>query len=282
MFAACRDGAGLILKFQERVVHSGAGTREQLLKFTGIKPKAAAAFAEVNIDTLEMKDEQANIALGTYRNHIASRRMMPLGESQRQAHLCRSSRAEKCRQIRCGTVRMDAMSEIKATVESMDWESWSPTEYANLCFVIRDGQILLIRKKRGLGAGKINGPGGRIEKGETALAAAIRETQEEIGVTPLDLEQVGELFFQFLDGYKLHVAVFRADDCTGNLCETDEATPMWVDLGQIPYHEMWQDDPHWLPFVLSGKSFRGYFIFDGERLVDHRIEHPRTSPLRSP
>ena len=62
-------------------------------------------------------------------------------------------------------------------VSGIDWAAWKPTEYANLCFVMRDGKILLIRKKRGLGAGKINGPGGRLEPGETALAAAIRETQ---------------------------------------------------------------------------------------------------------
>ncbi len=79
------------------------------------------------------------------------------------------------------------MSTADLDVNRIDWSTWKPTEYANLCFVIRDGQILLIRKKRGLGAGKINGPGGRLEKGETALASAIRETQEEIGVTPTDL-----------------------------------------------------------------------------------------------
>ena len=61
---------------------------------------------------------------------------------------------------------------------------------------------------------------------ETALAAAIRETQEEVGVTPTGLEEIGELYFQFLDGYKLHVAVFAADDCHGELCETPEATPL--------------------------------------------------------
>ena len=65
--------------------------------------------------------------------------------------------------------------------EKIDWSRWQPTELATLCFVIRDGQILLIHKKRGLGAGKINGPGGRIESGETAEQGAIRETQEEVG-----------------------------------------------------------------------------------------------------
>jgi 8-oxo-dGTP diphosphatase len=156
-------------------------------------------------------------------------------------------------------------------VDQIDWPNWKPTEYANLCFVIRDGQILLIRKKRGLGAGKINGPGGRLEAGETAEQAAIRETQEEIGVTPTGLEHVGELFFQFLDGYKLHVAVFAASGCEGKLIETDEATPIWTDVGRIPYDEMWQDDPHWLPLVLKRTRFRGYFAFDVERLLSYQV-----------
>ncbi len=47
------------------------------------------------------------------------------------------------------------------------WENWEPRERATLCFVRRENEVLLIRKKRGLGAGKINGPGGRIEPGET-------------------------------------------------------------------------------------------------------------------
>lgn len=161
------------------------------------------------------------------------------------------------------------MSATEIDVRQIDWSTWKPTEYANLCFVMREGQILLIRKKRGLGAGKINGPGGRLEKGETALQSAIRETQEEIGVTPTDLEHVGELFFQFLDGYKLHVAVFAAEGCVGELRETDEATPIWTKIEEIPYHDMWQDDAYWLPLLLERKKFRGYFVFDGEKLLSH-------------
>src|SRR5258706_2803245 len=125
------------------------------------------------------------------------------------------------------------MNESNLHVEGIDWGAWKPTEYANLCFIMRDGQILLIRKKRGLGAGKINGPGGRLEKGETALAAAIHETQEELGVTPTGLEDIGELFFQFLDGYKLHVAVFAASGCVGEACETPQATPLWTAIDHI-------------------------------------------------
>lgn len=158
-------------------------------------------------------------------------------------------------------------------VDSIDWNAWKPTEHANLCFIIRDGHILLIRKKRGLGAGKINGPGGRLEPGETALQAAIRETREEVGVTPLRLEQIGELHFDFLDGYKLHVAVFAAEDCEGVLRETDEAIPLWVNLSHIPYDEMWQDDPLWVPLLLQRSKFSGYFVFDGEQLLSHMVKN---------
>ena len=157
------------------------------------------------------------------------------------------------------------------SVEQIDWARWQPTERATLCFVVRGGQILLIHKKRGLGAGKINGPGGRLEPGETPEQGAIRETQEEVGVTPLELAQIGELYFEFIDGYKLHVAVFSANDCTGKLIETDEAAPIWVKVDKIPYAEMWQDDKYWIPLLLDRNKFRGYFIFDEEQLLSYLI-----------
>ena len=37
--------------------------------------------------------------------------------------------------------------------EDIDWATWKPVETATLVFVQRDDEILLIRKKRGLGAG---------------------------------------------------------------------------------------------------------------------------------
>jgi 8-oxo-dGTP diphosphatase len=153
----------------------------------------------------------------------------------------------------------------------IDWSRWTPTDRAVLCFVLERDQILLIHKKRGLGAGKINGPGGRIEPGETATAAAIRETEEELGVTPVDPELRGELFFQFTDGYGLHCGVFLARQHTGTARETEEAIPRWTPLGEIPYDQMWEDDRHWLPGLLAGQTFQAHFVFDGEKMLSKKI-----------
>jgi 8-oxo-dGTP diphosphatase len=153
----------------------------------------------------------------------------------------------------------------------MDWTHWQPRERANLCFIVKDGRVLLIRKKRGLGAGKINGPGGKIEADETALQSAIRETQEEIGVTPLEIEERGTLCFQFVDGYSLHCVVFFAHDYEGELIETVEATPIWFEMDKIPYDEMWADDRFWLPRALKGERFIGRFEFDSDTMLSQDV-----------
>ncbi len=155
---------------------------------------------------------------------------------------------------------------------SIDWTTWTPKDIATLMFIIRDNQVLLIRKKRGLGAGKINGPGGRLDPGETPVQCAIREVEEELLVTPTGVEEAGELRFQFVDGYSIHGHVFRASDCTGTPGETDEAIPLWTPLNAIPYEEMWADDRFWFPLLLNRTPFSGRFLFDGDSMLGYELE----------
>lgn len=156
-------------------------------------------------------------------------------------------------------------------VADIDWDCWQPVDRATLLFVVERHRILLIRKKRGLGAGKINGPGGRIEAAESPLACARREVQEEIGVTVHQPSCGGELRFQFVDGYSIHVLVYRASGCSGVPHATAEADPLWTPLEAIPYEDMWEDDRLWLPLLLDGTPFSGRFVFRGEELLDHRL-----------
>ena len=140
-------------------------------------------------------------------------------------------------------------------------------QLATLCYIVCDGQLLLIRKKRGIGAGKINGPGGKVDPGETPLQAAIRETQEEVGVTPNDPQLRGDLTFYFADGLVLRCLIYLASGCQGEPHETAEAIPLWFPLDRLPYGEMWEDDREWLPLLLAGESFTGSFGVDGEQVT---------------
>ena len=155
----------------------------------------------------------------------------------------------------------------------IDWSTWKPTDRATLLFVVdrENARILLIEKKRGLGAGKVNGPGGRIDPGETPMITALREIREELCVEAVGASEFGELSFQFVDGYGLHCHVFRADACIGEPTETDEAVPLWAPLDAIPFERMWADDRLWLPMLIAGEQFAGRFVFDGDRMVDYAL-----------
>jgi 8-oxo-dGTP diphosphatase len=153
----------------------------------------------------------------------------------------------------------------------VDWENWQARDPATLVFVIRDGRILLIDKKTGLGKGKVNGPGGKVEKDETPEACAVRECQEELGITVSELQYCGQHRFQFVDGYSIHVWVYRTDQFEGVPTESPEARPLWVDLDKIPYTQMWEDDEIWLPIMLRGERFAGRWIFDGDRMLDYEL-----------
>ncbi len=149
----------------------------------------------------------------------------------------------------------------------VNWQEWRGEILATLLFVIRDGKILLIEKKRGIGAGKVNGPGGKIDPGETPLECAVRETMEELRVRALNVEKRGELCFAMSDIPDIHCHVFVADDIAGDPTETDEAIPLWTSLEDIPYDRMWADDIYWLPQMISGQTFLGRFLFEGETIL---------------
>jgi len=157
---------------------------------------------------------------------------------------------------------------------NIDWHTWQPGVRATLMFIIDETkrEVLLIRKKRGLGAGKINGPGGKMDPGETSVQCAVRETQEELGVTALNPVHHGELWFQFVDGLRMHVDVFVSTQHEGEAVETPEAVPLWTSLDALPFHEMWADDIHWLAQTLiERRHFTGRFVFDDDTMLSHEV-----------
>jgi mutator protein MutT len=150
---------------------------------------------------------------------------------------------------------------------------------ATLCFLIRGNpprEILLGLKKAGFGQGKYGGVGGKIEAGETATRAAVRELQEEIGVKVLeqDLQRMAHLTFLFPAKPKWSQVVhaFLVTKWDGNPVESTEMIPAWFASDDIPFEHMWQDVYHWLPRVLAGERLRASFTFKEDNETVDEVE----------
>ena len=185
----------------------------------------------------------------------------------------------------------------KIEIDTLWVERWQPELIGTLLFVLRAHkgllQVLLIHKKTGHGQGRVNGPGGKLDAGESLTACATREVLEEVGL------QVGhpvcraELRFVELEGSQWLGYVYTADQFSGQLIETSEAKPFWCDIEKIPFADMWPDDQLWLPTVLQQHVSQffsqtisqvkdqkfgtnptrlvGDFLFENERLLEHSI-----------
>lgn len=126
-------------------------------------------------------------------------------------------------------------------------------------------------KKRGFGGGKWNGAGGKVEPGETVLAAAIRECREEIGVTPINPKLAGELHFFDLPDIEHYCYIYVATQWQGEPRESEEMRPQWFAESAIPYADMWPDDFIWMPLMLAGKLFKGTVTVENNQLLRHNI-----------
>jgi 8-oxo-dGTP diphosphatase/2-hydroxy-dATP diphosphatase len=131
----------------------------------------------------------------------------------------------------------------------------------NLGFILNGNKLLLGMKKRGFGAGRWNGYGGKVKEGETIEGALVREMEEEATIKVKKLEQFGLINFYFEGGDLLEVHFFRILEYTGTPTETEEMKPNWFETNKIPFESMWPDDPHWMPLFLAGKKFNGNIYF---------------------
>ena len=108
--------------------------------------------------------------------------------------------------------------------------------------VIKDGYILCGQRSDGKGYA---GPGGHMKAGETAEQAAIRETREEFGITPLNLIPIGN-YVADSDEYDDAVQ-FLATDYEGEVFPADHEM---FGIGWMTMQEL-ADKPKFEPFEMS-------------------------------
>ncbi len=137
-----------------------------------------------------------------------------------------------------------------------------------LIIVHQHPKILLGMKKRGFGTGRWNGFGGKLAPGETIEAAAKREMKEEAGIDVENLVKMAVFQFEFQGNPEIiEVHLFKADKFSGELLESEEMKPQWFNINEIPFKDMWPDDIHWMPLFLSGKKFKGKFLFGKDDVI---------------
>lgn len=147
----------------------------------------------------------------------------------------------------------------------------TPLRDATVCLLVRGwppAEVLLGFKKTGFAAGKINGIGGKVEPGETVVAATVRELEEEVGVrvNEEDLVPAAHLTFLFpaRPAWSQTVHVFLARAWQGEPEESAEMAPAWYAVDNVPFERMWQDNTHWLPLVLAGERVRARCTYSGD------------------
>lgn len=150
-----------------------------------------------------------------------------------------------------------------------------------VCFLLRYApglEVLLGYKKRGFGVAKYAGIGGRVELGETIVAAACREVWEEIGVTitPHELMPMGTVTFYFPNktAWNQCVHIFLVTQWVGEPGESDEMRPTWHRAATLPFEHMWDDSRYWLPAVIAGKPLQAYITYaeDNEIVQDAQFD----------
>ena len=133
-----------------------------------------------------------------------------------------------------------------------------------ILFLTHGNEIYLSEKKKGFGTGYLNGYGGRIAEGESIEETAVRELNEEAGVTAnlQKLEKVAVIDFFEDKEHIFECQVFFLPEWEGQLKETEEmAHPQLYPITNLPYERMWKSDRIWLPLIFAGKKIqaRAYY-----------------------
>jgi len=99
--------------------------------------------------------------------------------------------------------------------------------------VVKDGKILCGFRHNDSGYGLICGPGGHGEKGETYEQSAIRETQEEFGITPKELIPVGIGPLEPESGLRSHIFLCTDFDGEVSCNDLEIVNPMFVTMEKL-------------------------------------------------
>lgn len=135
-----------------------------------------------------------------------------------------------------------------------------------------DGKYLFLyrnKKKNDVNEGKWIGIGGKVEQGETAEQAALRELREETGLEALEWEESGVFYFASLtqqDFERIHV--YRVTRVKGALTDCSEGELGWMTPEEFLAVPHWMGDEAFLEYVFRGERFgEALYLYRGDELL---------------
>lgn len=149
---------------------------------------------------------------------------------------------------------------------------------ATICYVDNGSQLLLLhrnKKPNDVHEGKWIGVGGKLEAGETPDECAIREVQEETGLTVDAIEFRGVITFpEFTPDNDWYTYVFRVTEFHGELQECDEGTLEWVNYEDVLTKPTWEGDFIFIKWILENKPFfSAKFSYDtAGKMLGHEVQ----------
>ena len=126
------------------------------------------------------------------------------------------------------------------------------------------GEICVVKSEK---YGYFQLPGGGVEKGESIIEAAIRETKEETGLNIHSLKCSGEVLF-VNDDYQEMMYVYEIEDFDGDEITCDEGDLKWIPIKEIYNYPMWEGDKEFLPLLINhAPYFKMSLIYKNKDLV---------------
>ncbi|PZN12055.1 MAG: 8-oxo-dGTP diphosphatase [Bacillota bacterium] len=148
-------------------------------------------------------------------------------------------------------------------------------ELYTLGFLVRDGRVLLLERRKPPNAGRWNAPGGKLEAGEDPVAGIVREFAEETGLRLIDPRLRCILQFHELHGAwrPQMIFTFLAEKAEGTLTPSTEGRLAWWPLEQVGRDErVVSNIPLFLPPMLESRPpFVFIAAYEGETLREYRI-----------
>ena len=146
---------------------------------------------------------------------------------------------------------------------------------ATLVYVRHQGKTLMlhrIKKANDMHAGKWNGLGGKLLPGETPEQCAIREVQEESGLTLIDPVLRGIITFPgFNDDQDWYCFLFVGHHFTGELIDSPEGVLAWIDDAVLLDLPLWPGDRIFIPWLDHDAFFSGHFTYVNGELQEHDV-----------